>query len=189
MKKDRFNDLTPEERSVVKTKEARATASTARLQAQHDFVQDQIEALPEGKRNEIRALQAEVDVEIANMGRDLDETMDIEAQWRKATGLHHSDAEKVLRKMAAEPVGKIVRMFDKNWVHTPFKTIVEAQQYVNVLQDRVLQLTTVESEIFTQQLLEQRTQLVKALQEFTNLTWFGLIKLSFKRLFQRGNNG
>jgi hypothetical protein len=184
-------------------------AATARLESRHAQVQADIEKLSPEAQKRVRETQAEVDAEIAKMNSELDEQYQIEARWRAATGLHHSDAEKVLKHMATQPVGKIIPMFGKQWVHTPFKTIVQAQQYVDVLQERVVGLMAgIQPEAVIHQLVEQRSKLLDTMtyqnklcreaaekleslkkDSVTNFSAFGLMKLSLKRLFKRGNNG
>lgn len=165
--------------------------ATARLQTAHDQVQADVAKLSPERQSEIKAMQAEVDFEIAKNNKDLDAQFDIEAKWREATGLHHADAQEVLSKMRNEPVGKIKQMFGKQWVFTPFNTVVQAQVYVDALQGRLIQLSSQDAEATIGALMEQRRQIIEAYkaQSFTNLSAFGLMKLSIKRLFQRGNNG
>jgi hypothetical protein len=79
-------------------------------------------------------------------------------------------------------VGEVFSYRDKHLVLTPFKTVVSSQDYITVLQDRVFELTTVPVEI-------EVVNLKKTIQEFTSLSFFGLIKLAFKRInFLKGKN-
>jgi len=65
---------------------------------------------------------------------------------------------------------------------TPFKTVVPAQTYITSLQDRLFEITTVDQEVMVSNLKSQ-------VQQFTSLSFFGLIKLAFKRLIKGRNNG
>lgn len=71
--------------------------------------------------------------------------------------------------------------------------MVEAQVYINTLQGRLLQLSNEDSETTIAALVDQRRQILDAYKdytkEFTNMSAIGLMKLSIKRLFQRGKNG
>ena len=67
-------------------------------------------------------------------------------------------------------------------VKTPFNTIVSAQNYVDTLQNRVLELTRVPTEI-------EICKLKNELSTITSGTFFDLIKLAFKRLFKGEYNG
>lgn len=165
--------------------------TTTVLKSVHDQVQNDIAKLSVERQAEVRAMQAEVDSEIAKVNGDLDAKFDIEKRWREASGLHHLDAENVLKSMSKEPVGKIVPMYGKQWVHTPFKTVVQAQVYVDALQGRVMQLSNEDAEITIGSLMDQRRQIIEAYkaQSFTNMSSLDLMKLSIKRLFQRGKNG
>lgn len=80
------------------------------------------------------------------------------------------------------PVGTLFTYKKALMVKTPFKTIVGGQVYINVLQDRILQLTTVSAET---EIKELKTQLYTV----TNGGFFDLIKLAFKRLIKGRNNG
>lgn len=162
-------------------------AATVKLLSRHDQVQKDIAQFSPERQAQVRALQAEVDAEIVTVNEMLNDQIDVEAKLRAASGLHHSDAEKVLRAMSQEPVGKIKEMYGTSWVHTPFKTVVRTQVYVDTLQNRVISLSSISAEAEIDKLTSQRAQLYEALKEFTNMSMFGLIKLSLKRFFKRGN--
>lgn len=74
-------------------------------------------------------------------------------------------------------VGQLFQFRGKSLVMTPFKTVVESQVYVTTIQDQVINLA---SEI---EVRKNEAQILRnGIQEFTSLSFFGLIKLAFKRL-------
>lgn len=79
-------------------------------------------------------------------------------------------------------VGSLFYYKDVLLVKTPFNTIVSAQTYVDTLQNRVLELTTVPTEV-------EIYNLKRELLTVTSGTFFDLIKLAFKRLFKGESNG
>lgn len=83
------------------------------------------------------------------------------------------------REAKNQPVGRLFFYQGSLLVKTPFKTIVSGQTYVDVLQARILELTTVSAEL-------EINQLKKDLNTVTSGGFFGLIRLAFKRLFKRG---
>lgn len=95
--------------------------------------------------------------------------------------------ESTLSRIAAgQTVGQMFRYKGALLVLTPFKTVVGVQAYVDALQNRVLELTTVSAEL-------EINQLKKEIKTVTNGGFFDLIGLAFKRLinnlFKGKNNG
>lgn len=80
------------------------------------------------------------------------------------------------RVAAGQPVGKLFYYEGRLLVMTPFKTIVGGQVYIDTLQNRILELTTVSAEIEIKELKSQ-------LSTVTSGGFLGLIGLAFKRLY------
>lgn len=106
-----------------------------------------------------------------------------EDRVRKA-GYLPSQAEEIAKFMKDNKiqVGQLFEYDGKSKVLTPFKTVVDAQNYVTALQDRLFEITTVDQEIMVSQLKTQ-------VQEFTSLSFLGLIGLAFKRLINNLSKG
>lgn len=101
---------------------------------------------------------------------------DSENRVRKA-GYLPSEVEELARYMKSNniQVGQVFQFGSKSKVLTPFKTVVDVQNYVTALQDRLFEITTVDQELMVSQLKTQ-------VKEFTSLSFFGLIRLAFKKL-------
>lgn len=145
------------------------------LQANSDA---QFEKLSESKKKQALSIKAEVDATFNEMNQDLNDQIDIEARMRVASGLHHRHAEEVIAVLRNLPVGKIKQMHGKLWVLTPFNTVVEAQVYLDLIQNRFLELTSAPVE-------EELNKLKTYIRAFTQLGFLDLIRLAFKRLLKR----
>lgn len=84
--------------------------------------------------------------------------------------------------MKKAPVGQLFYYDGRIKVKTPFNTIVDGQVYVDVLQNRVLELTSVDAE-------RHIYDLKNDLKTVTTGSFFDLIGLAFKRLIRRKYNG
>lgn len=102
-----------------------------------------------------------------------------ESKVRKA-GFTPQQAKDIANIVKTKQIGEIFQYKNKQLVLTPFKTVVDAQVYLTTLQNRLLEVTTVSAEI-------EILTLKKTINEFTSLSFFDLIKLSFTRLFTKGN--
>lgn len=100
---------------------------------------------------------------------------DSEKRVRKA-GFTPQEAEDVAYIIKKKQIGEIFEYKNKQLVLTPFKTVVSAQIYLTTIQDRFLELTSVTTEL-------EIAELKKTIQEFTSLSFFGLIKLAFKQKY------
>lgn len=138
-------------------------------------VKEQIKTLPKESQEAIRQANAAFE-EITN------DVFDFESENRiRKAGWTPSQAEDIAKLSRKNGVGKMFQYDKKTLVLTPFKTVVEAQVYLSVVQDRLLELTSVpvETEVI---------QLKQTIKSFTSLTFFGLIKLAFSSLFKQGEN-
>lgn len=145
------------------------------LQAQSDKVRE--EATPRQKE-----VLREADQALEEIASDV---FDFKSEDRvRKAGYTPQQAEDMAFMMKSQniQVGQLFKFMGKDKVLTPFKTVVDAQQYVNVLQGRVLELTTVSAELETMALKE-------TIREFTSLSFFGLITLAFKNLLKGKSNG
>ncbi len=158
----------------------------SRLELQHEQVQKDIANLPEDKKRIVMDQKAQVEAEIESFNNDVFD-FESEARMREAGYLPSQveDMAKFMKKNNIQ-VGQLFSFNGKLKVLTPFKTVVDGQNYVTALQDRLFEITTVDQEIMVSQLKTQ-------VQEFTSLSFLGLIALSFKRLynnlFKGKNNG
>lgn len=123
---------------------------------------------------------AQADAAFEEMTRDVFD-FESEARVRKA-GFTPQQAEDIANMVRTKQVGQIFQYQGKQLVLTPFKTVVPAQTYLTTIQDRVLELTTVPTEI-------EIAGLKKTINEFTSLSFFGLIKLAITKLLKGRNNG
>ncbi len=150
----------------------RQTNEKEALQKRQDLVQKQIEDLPSEKKQQIKTIQAEVDaaLEIQNDIHFSDAAFAAEARSREA-----------IKAGVNQPVGKIFEFNGNLLIKTPFNTVLPAQHYVNVLQDQVIGTT---NEII--RLKETIKSFSTCLELRDSQTFFQLIKLAFKQLFNRG---
>lgn len=140
-------------------------------------VKEQIKTLPESSQKAIAEANAAFD-EITNDVFDFES----ESRVRKA-GYTPQEAEDIAKIVQRKQVGEIFEFNKQKLVLTPFKTVVPAQTYIQALQDRLLEVTTVSTEI-------EISNLKSKINGFTSLSFFGLIKLAFKRLTKtEKNNG
>lgn len=153
---------------------------------QKEKIQQDIAALPEDRREFMQNAINQVQKEFDQNAKDLDTQADIEAQWRKASGLHHTEVEKLLTAMKSKNPGNVIYVGGKAWAKTVFNTVVEAPVYIAALQDRVLEISTVENETLIAQLRYYCIGLKNETDKFTKLSSLGLMKLSIKRFFKRG---
>lgn len=144
-----------------------------------DFVK-----LPDSKKSEILSISQEVDKALEDINTGFDEGVEIEDRFRKA-GYLPSEARDLLAESKNKEIGKVFKFFGKNlvdevngrqieytaydkyFVKTPFNTVVQADEYIDTLQNQLITIA-------------------KLNEEFTSLSFLGLIKLAFKRLFKRG---
>lgn len=138
------------------------------LQKQHDEVRKEASLDPKKQR-----VLDEAD-DSFNEITSLVEDFDSEDRVRKA-GFTPQQAEDIAYILKTKQVGEIFSYRDKQLVLTPFKTVVDAQVYLSLIQDRFLELTSVPAEV-------EIADLKKTINKFTSLSFFGLIKLAFKRL-------
>ena len=125
---------------------------------------------------EVSKMISEVDTAFEEIGNDV---FDFESEDRvRKAGYTPQQAEDIAFKIKSErlQVGQIFQYRGKQLVLSPFKTVVPAQLYLTTIQDRVLELTTVATEV-------EIAGLKNTINEFTSLSFFGLIKLAFKRLY------
>lgn len=113
------------------------------------------------------------------VNRDMTEGIRIENKFRRA-GFLPSEAHDLIKLMRNKNIGQIwAPMSDdenqpKLYILTPFKTIVEAQTYVDVIQKRFLEMSSVPSE--------------NEIAYYRGLDFVGLVKLAFKRLHEKFRN-
>lgn len=137
-------------------------------------------------QEDIKKLSPEVQKAVAEANEAFEEMTDLVFDFAsenrvRSAGYLPSQAENLAKLMRDEKikVGQIFEFLGKQKVLTPFETVVDAQVYLTALQDRVLETTTVPVEI-------EVAGLKKTIQEFTSLSFVGLIGLAIKRLFKRG---
>lgn len=143
--------------------------------------EDAIQKLPHEVQENIRIANETLE----SMADDIFD-FDSEKRVRQA-GYTPQQAEDIAYKLRIEKiqVGQIFQYGNKSLVLTPFKTVVPSQNYMTALQDRLYEITTVDQEVMVSNLKAQ-------VQWFTSLSFFGLIKLAFKRLISNlkgKNNG
>lgn len=92
-------------------------------------------------------------------------------------GMFNGGDGTLARVASGQPIGKLFYYENRLLIKTPFNTIVGGQIYINALQERVLQLTSVSSEL-------EIDTLKSELKIVTSGSFFGLIKLAFKNLFK-----
>lgn len=135
----------------------------------HDDVQgvkENHEKVRASMNAEQRALAEEGDRAFDEMNKDIFD-FDSEARIRNS-GFKQSEAEELAKIVKTKQVGQVFQYGSKFMVLTPFKTVVPAQLYVNTIQESLLVTTD-------------------ALQTFTSASFFGLIRLAFKRLITKGD--
>lgn len=138
-------------------------------------VKEEIDKLPEESKKNIQIARKAFE-EINNDVFDFASESRVRASgW---TAQQAEDIAKLLKRNKIQ-VGQIFFYNEHQLVLTPFKTIVAAQVYITAVQDRLLELTSVSTEV-------EIANLKKTIQTFTSLSFFGLITLSFKRLFKKG---
>lgn len=142
----------------------------------------ELRALEDGQAA-LRANMSETQLEIAKESDKVLDNInsvvsdfDAEARIRKAN-LTQQDAENMAKIIEREKIKSgTVFMFTKNdgdtlvFARTPFNTVVQAQVYVDSLQDSLITID-------------------KKNREFTSLSFFGLIKLAFTNLTKGKRNG
>jgi hypothetical protein len=124
---------------------------------------------------ELSKMIDQVDDEFEKIGNDV---FDFESEDRvRKAGYTPQQVEDIAFKMKTEniKVGQIFQYGGKQLVLSPFKTVVPAQVYLTTIQDRLLEITSVPTEV-------EIAGLKKTINEFTSLSFLGLIKLAFKRL-------
>lgn len=140
--------------------------------------------LSDSKISEIKSMRDAVDSELEKINIGYDEGVEIENKFRKA-GYLPSQARDLLAEFKNKEIGKVFKFFgkelndvvngrdivytafDKYFVKTPFNTVVQADEYIDTLQNQLIAVA-------------------KLNEEFTSASFVGLIKLAFKRLFKRG---
>lgn len=141
----------------------------ASLEAKDKEVKEKIKTLPKESQEAIAIVNQTFD----EMNNDV---FDFESEARvRQAGYTPQQAEDIEKIVKRKQVGEIFEFNKQQLVLTPFQTVVPAQTYVQALQDRVLQLTTVPAEV-------EISNLKAKINGFTSLSFFGLIKLAFKRL-------
>lgn len=146
-----------------------------------------IEKNHQEQREKLKTLSKEVQDGVAQGDATFDEitkdVFDFESENRvRRAGFNPQQAEDIAFIIKNKQVGEIFSYQGNQLVLTPFKTVVTAQVYLTTIQDRVLELTTVPTEI-------EIANLKKTIQEFTSLSFFGLIKLAITNLLKGKNNG
>lgn len=153
------------------------------------FKQD-LSGLSKERQDQVLAQSAEVDSELLKMNQELDLQYDVDNRYRKA-GFLPSQAEEVLHIGKKQPVGRIFKALgsvhivnnttysahDRFFVRTPYNTVVEAQVYIDTLQDQIIALGDLNSKLTSEPHYEITSKL-------TSESFFGLIKLAFKKLIQ-----
>lgn len=145
------------------------------LEAQHQKVQDEIVQLPANKLAIVRQVQRDADLAFEDVN-EIYFNFDHEDRIR-AAGYTISEAQDVANLSQKAGVGRIFSYEGEALILTPFKTVVDAQVYVDAIQNRLLETTTVPVEV-------EIIQLKKQIEQFTSLSVVGLIKLTFKKLFK-----
>ncbi|SRR6266481_3974762 len=149
------------------------TKSIVGFERQHAVVQDQITRMEPAKQAVVREMQDKVSacIEEENEFIFSDSAFESDRRCKNARDLEVKSI-----------VGKIFTHDGNILIKTPFETVIPAQVYVDVLQDRVIgvtdELTKVKQEVY---------DLSSKLGLYHSLTFLGLIKLAFKRLFGRNN--
>jgi hypothetical protein len=137
---------------------------------------DEYARLTKERKAEVRSHQAEVERELAKINSELEEYQSIEDKYR-AAGYLPSQAEELIRAGKVRPVGQVFKFFgaeyrlgmalytcnDRFYVRTPFNTIVLADEYIDTLQNQLVQVARLNSTL-------------------TSGSFFGLIKLAFTNL-------
>lgn len=127
---------------------------------------EMVDSLKE-KSDELRANASPAQRELLEAGDqafnkindDLDAEASIQVRFRRA-GYSVEDAEHILEFMRDKPIGLPVPCGYKIFVRTPYNTVVEAHVYIDTIQNKLI--------------------------EFTSLSFVDLIKLAFKRLLGKG---
>jgi hypothetical protein len=102
----------------------------------------------------------------------------IESVMEETCLIAEGDTQSLKRKVEEQPVGKVFFFNDEYMVKTPFNTLVSSQTYITVLQERVLELTTIPVELEIHELKNE-------VRHFRSLGFLDLLKLAFKRLLKR----
>jgi hypothetical protein len=143
---------------------------------QSQEIENQISSLPKENRSRIE----EANTALNEM---MDDVNDFESEQRiRKAGFSPQEAEDIAYMVRDHRVGQIFTYNQKSIVLTPFNTVVDAQVYLTAIQDRLLELTTVPTEV-------EISNLKKTIQEFTSLSFFGLIKLAFTNLLTNLTKG
>jgi hypothetical protein len=121
--------------------------------------------LSQERRSTVDASSRVVDYAIDEMNSQLEESVVIENKFRTA-GYLPSEAEEILANAKTKDIGQCFNFKNKVLVKTPFNTVVTADEYIDVLQNQMLKLSNLNDKL-------------------TNCSFFGLINLAFKRLFNR----
>lgn len=143
-------------------------------ESQHAAVQDQIAKMEPEKRNAILTMQQEVDASLG-IENDLhfsDAAFESDARLKKARDLEQRAV-----------VGKLFVNDGNILIKTPFNKVIPGQVYVDVLQDNILGVTDKLNQL-EQHVVELNDQL-NLVDHIDDYTFFGLIKLAFKRLFRK----
>lgn len=121
------------------------------------------ENLSKERQLEVNTTSKLVQGEIDEMNRQLDESVTIENRFRTA-GYLPSEAEEILKIAKLKQVGCCFKFNDKILVKTPFNTVVTSDEYINFLQNQMLIVANLNNKL-------------------TTGSFFDLIKLAFKNLF------
>lgn len=140
--------------------------------------------LDQKTKEQIKTLSQKSQMVVAEVNQVFNEleadifNFDSEDRVRKA-GWTPQQAEDIAFILKNKTFGEIFDYKGRPLVLTPFNTVIAPQLYLTALQDRLFELTTVTVEI-------EISNLKKTINEFTSMSFVGLIKLAFKRLFKRG---
>jgi hypothetical protein len=130
-------------------------------QAEQNFKED-LATLPIGERNNILEVRSQVQSAIDEVN-DNDFNFDAENRLR-AKGYTPEQAEALAHLQKVFKTGQVFQYQGKAYIKTVYNTIMPVEEYVKVIEKSLVDFTTM----------------------FTNLSFFGLIKEAFKRLFKKG---
>jgi rRNA pseudouridine-1189 N-methylase Emg1 (Nep1/Mra1 family) len=163
----------------VNPKSFKQVSSEHQEKIEKDF-REQLKDLSPALQEEVLTQRQLVDLEVELANTDLDIQMGLDTKYRRA-GYLPSQAEALMGAAKHREIGRVFKFFgkehtehdlvyttfDKFFVKTPFNTVVEADVYIDTLQNQLILLSN-----------QQAPK-----------TFFGLIKLAFKQLLKGENNG
>ncbi len=122
----------------------------------------ELATLPKGDQNNILEVRSQVQSAIDEVN-DLDFNFEAENRLR-AKGYTPEQAESLAHLQKVFKTGQVFQYQGKAYIKTVYNTVMPVEEYVKAIEKSLVDFTTM----------------------FTNLSFFGLIKEAFKRLFKKG---